>query len=86
MTDEDRIVRIERRLDELRDFIGAEVTKVHNRVNDEVKPRGPAWWIRPVTLTVYVALASGVLALITAGVINWSFVERSIGLAEGVVR
>ncbi len=86
MTDEDRIARVERRLDELRDFIGAQVTAVHERINVEVKPKGPAWWVRPVTLTIYVALASGVLALVTAGVINWSFIERSIGLAEGVVR
>jgi len=83
---EERFARIEARQAELRDLIGTEVTKVHNRINVEVQPRGPAWWVRPATVTIYTVLACGVLAVATAGWINWDYIIQSAGFAEGVVR
>ncbi len=66
---EERFSRIEQRLDELRDFIGEQVTYVHERINEEIQPH-VQWWVRPAKATIYTCLVCFVLALGAAGAIQ----------------
>ena len=72
-------------LDSLRVQMEADDKELHQRIDAVGKAREPRWFEialvkRGVTFVAIIIL----LVLLTAGIINWDFIERFVGLAESV--
>ena len=83
MTDEGRLNRIDTRLQELRDLIGEEVTKVHNRIND-LEGAKPKWWVKPATMAAYVGMVvialGSIGTLAVYGLMPEALVDKILGV------